>query len=45
MDSLQLDTQQVLRNEFFRSELLDGAVFIESPIFDRMAAERFGRED
>lgn len=40
------DTWQVLRGEFPWDWVRDGLhTRIESPIFDRMAAERFGRED
>lgn len=43
--TIAYDTVNVLRRLGRHEALLQGCGNIESPIFDRMAAERFGRED
>lgn len=42
---VRYDTTQVLSGNVEPEALLQGCGDVESPIFDRMAAERFGRED
>lgn len=40
----RLDTHWCLAYQYTRQVLLDGSSFIESPIFDRLAADRFASD-
>lgn len=41
---LELDTQKVIDGQYDARTIADGLIGVETPIFDRLAADRFGRE-
>lgn len=45
MDTVTVDVLRVLDRNYTRYELLDGHPRIHTPIFDKLAAERFGRDE
>lgn len=44
MNCLESDTRYILEGDYCREAILDGLYGIETPIFDRLAAETFASD-